>query len=115
MSLFDFFRRKDPIDEPIAELIEIARGEGMDVFITETRRTAARQRELYEQGRTTPGEIVTWTKRSRHESGRAADVSIRGAPEYEDDPESWEFLGAIGEELGLRWGGSFGDYGHFEV
>lgn len=33
----------------------------VDIFITETFRSQARQNYLYEQGRTRPGQKVTWT------------------------------------------------------
>jgi peptidoglycan L-alanyl-D-glutamate endopeptidase CwlK len=37
-----------------------------DFIVIEGVRTPARQRELYNQGRTKPGPIVTWTLTSRH-------------------------------------------------
>lgn len=45
-----------------------------DVQLTEGVRTAARQKELYAQGRTTPGPKVTWTKNSKHITGDAVDI-----------------------------------------
>ena len=49
-------------------------GQGLKVRITETYRSQERQNELYAQGRTKPGQIVTWTKNSRHKSRRAWDI-----------------------------------------
>jgi peptidoglycan L-alanyl-D-glutamate endopeptidase CwlK len=37
-----------------------------DFTVLEGVRTKARQRELYAQGRTKPGQVVTWTLNSRH-------------------------------------------------
>lgn len=45
-----------------------------DFSVVEGLRTRARQRELYAQGRTTPGEIVTWTLKSKHIDGLAVDI-----------------------------------------
>ena len=38
----------------------------VDFMVIEGVRTPERQRALYAQGRTKPGRIVTWTRRSRH-------------------------------------------------
>lgn len=107
--------RAFPIRNLMKEFERACRDEGLPVRITETLRSQERQRELFAQGRTRPGPVVTWTLNSLHLGGRAFDFTLVGAPEYDDDPEAWELAGAIGEELGLRWGGSFGDYGHFEI
>ena len=48
--------------------------ENLKVRITETYRTQERQDELYEQGRTMPGKIVTWTRNSRHTARHAWDI-----------------------------------------
>jgi len=103
------------IDEYINDLLDAAADEGIELRVVSKLRSQQQQDALYAQGRTTEGPIVTWTTRSAHTSGRAVDVTIVGATEYEDDPEAWDALGRIGEELGLKWGGSFRDYGHFEV
>ncbi len=107
--------RSFPIKDSMREFERAMQYEGIPVRITETIRSQERQRELYAQGRTRPGPVVTWTLNSAHLSGRAFDFTVVGAPEYDDDPEAWEFAGTLGEDLGMRWGGSFGDYGHFEI
>ncbi|MDM5350262.1 M15 family metallopeptidase [Lysinibacillus sphaericus] len=48
----------------------------VDIFITETYRSQARQNYLYEQGRTRPGQVVTWTRNSNHTSRRAWDIAV---------------------------------------
>lgn len=91
--------------------------EGLPVLITETLRTAERQKELYAQGRTKPGKIVTWTKKSRHQSGLAWDIckNIKGG-EYADTA-FFISCGRISKKLGITWGGDFKnkDMPHFEV
>lgn len=44
-----------------------------DFGVHETLRSPERQAALYSQGRTTPGPVVTWTRRSNHQDGLAAD------------------------------------------
>ncbi len=116
MSFFStWFGGSDPIAEPLRDFQLLCRQEGIPIRITSQRRSGDEQRRLYAQGRTEPGPIVTWTLNSKHTSGEAFDATIVGAPEYEDDPDAWEVLGELGEDLGLVWGGSFGDFGHFEL
>ena len=43
---------------------------GIDLIITCTLRTQSEQQALYNQGRTLPGPIVTWTLHSQHLFGR---------------------------------------------
>jgi peptidoglycan L-alanyl-D-glutamate endopeptidase CwlK len=105
----------DPVGKHMNALLEQAKAEGIPVRVTSTRRTREEQERLYAQGRTDPGPIVTWTLNSAHVSGRAFDLTIPGAAEYEDDPDAWELLGELGEALGLEWGGTYGDFGHFEL
>lgn len=91
------------------------REEGLNIFITETYRSQERQNRLYEQGRTKPGPIVTWTKTSRHTKRTAWDIACKGS-----DPYNIRILnraGEIGKALGLIWGGDWmpPDRPHFEV
>ncbi|MGL5766841.1 MAG: M15 family metallopeptidase [Sarcina sp.] len=107
--------------------------QGLKVLITETLRTKERQYYLACQGRTVsqakamgvPNDFatkycnpsakqVTWTLNSNHLDGWAFDFcqNIRGK-EYED-----AFMkkgGKIVSELGLEWGGAFGDSPHVQV
>lgn len=59
---------------------------GKDLFLTCTYRTPETQNKLYQQGRTTPGDIVTQidgvTRKSNHNvyPSRAIDVCVNGAP-----------------------------------
>ena len=47
-----------------------------DYEITAGIRTQAQEDALYAQGRTAPGEIVTWTEKSAHIAGLAIDVVL---------------------------------------
>lgn len=91
--------------------------EGLDVCITETYRSQARQNYLYEQGRSRAGKIVTWVRISRHTSGLAWDIckNVRGQ-EY-SDASFFAKCGAIAKKLGITWGGTWKtpDKPHFEV
>jgi hypothetical protein len=84
---------------------------GYKVEVTETYRTQERQDVLYAQGRTEPGQVVTWTRASNHTLGRAADLVIDGS--Y-DDPVAYERLMRIAREEGLRTLGRR-DPGHVEL
>nr|DAH16023.1 MAG TPA: L-Ala-D-Glu peptidase-like protein [Caudoviricetes sp.] len=88
---------------------------GLNIFITETYRSQERQNELYAQGRTEPGKIVTWTLNSRHTSRRAWDIAVNGPVLY--DMSVIRKAGEIGKQLGITWGGIWSppDYAHFEV
>jgi peptidoglycan L-alanyl-D-glutamate endopeptidase CwlK len=105
----------NPIDDYLEAFKQACEEEEIPIRVTSVRRSSAEQDALYAQGRTEPGPIVTWTRSSAHVDGRAFDITLQGAPEYEHDPETWDLLGAIGQDLGLKWGGSFGDFGHFEL
>jgi hypothetical protein len=84
---------------------------GYDVTVTETVRSQTRQDALYEQGRSRPGQVVTWTRNSRHGEGLAADVKINGG--Y-DNPLAFERLQRIANEEGLHTLGAR-DPGHLEL
>lgn len=98
-------------------LIYILRYFGLPGIITEARRTAARQADLYAQGRTRPGPIVTNTLQSNHITGRAFDIDMSGFNAVDVPLNVWQFSGEVGEYLGLRWGGrwTIRDYRHFET
>lgn len=91
---------------------------------TEGLRTTARQQELYAQGRTTPGKIVTncdgIINRSNHQArtspdglqwGCAVDCCFLGQDPYLEKYgahiQIWQAYGANLEAVGLKWGGRF--------
>lgn len=103
------------------QLIERAYREGINVIITQGLRTIEEQNELYAQGRTKPGKIVTNARGgySYHNFGLAFDFAIMkddGSVSWNVD-DKWKRVAQIGKSLGLEWGGdwkSFPDYPHFQ-
>ncbi|MEA0563490.1 M15 family metallopeptidase [Lysinibacillus irui] len=88
-----------------------------NIFITETYRSQERQKYLYEQGRTRPGNIVTWTLDSNHKSRLAWDIAV-GPPQSLYDVATLNRVGDIARKLGITWGGVWSakiDRPHFEV
>ena len=94
------------------------------MFVVHTLRTYEEQDELYTQGRTEPGRIVTNAKGgdSWHQFRLAVDFAFEqdGSqhPTWStagDDINDWRLLGQIGEAIGFEWGGRFDlkDFGHF--
>ena len=97
---------------------------GILIKITQGFRTEAEQQALWDQGRTRPGLVVTQArsaKDSPHGYGAAFDIVI-----FDGSKPSWEEpkmtprynqVGAIGEALGLEWGGRFpkADKPHFQL
>lgn len=84
-----------------------------DFSVLEGVRTKQRQQELYNQGRKTPGPIVTWTLNSRHlpaADGFGHAVDIAPFPLDWNDPKKFDAIAkamfAAAKELGvkLRWG-----------
>lgn len=103
------------------QLIEQAYREGINVIITQGLRTVEEQNELYAQGRTKPGKIVTNARGgySYHNFGLAFDFAVLnadGSVNWNVD-KKWKRVGALGKSLGLEWGGDwkkFKDYPHFQ-
>lgn len=88
---------------------------GIRLQIISGLRTILEQNNLYKQGRTTAGEIVTNARggESYHNYGLAFDVQPVGYV----SSQLWEQIGVLGESLGFRWGGRFislVDKPHFE-
>lgn len=95
-----------------AKFLDKCQAEGIEILITSTFRDNESQNELYAQGRTKTGDIVTNAKggQSMHNYRCAFDiVPMRGGKPVwgtkGTDGELWQRLGAIGESCGLEWGG----------
>ena len=84
---------------------------GHEVSIVETARSQERQDHLFEQGRTRPGPVVTWTRDSAHIEGFAADVVV---DDKWNNPQGYARLQQIAREEGLRTLGAR-DQGHLEL
>ena len=79
-------------------------------------RTHSEQADLYAQGRTRPGPILTKAKpgQSQHNTGRAVDIVIvcKGRDQWSvkadcdgDGVSDYLEMGKLAERLGLEWGG----------
>lgn len=118
---------------------------GITVLLTCTYRSNEEQGQLFAQGRTKPGRVVTNAKpgRSKHNvvladgtpAAEAFDiVPLRNgkpvwgtsgdgidddpADDERDDLEVWQRVGEHGEAVGLSWAGrwtSFKEFPHFEI
>lgn len=105
----------------VDSLLDSIKAAGIPVMIVETRRTIARQQELYNRGRTTPGAIVTKARPgdSAHNYGQAIDICpIKdGRPWWTAPDATWKKMADIGTSFGLVPGyyfKSFRDAPHFE-
>lgn len=101
--------------EKINQLISICKNKGIELAIVESYRSSAKQNEYKALGK-------KYTKasggHSKHQYGLAVDLVpvINSVPQW-DNARLWKKVGAIGEQLGLRWGGRWRtlyDPGHFE-
>ncbi len=135
----------DPVvREKAVEFLKKCSERGLEVMVTSTLRTGAEQWAYFVQGRKSldfvnqaraqaglppitkkENRIVTYKMLSAHELGLAFDVALcrHGAVVWEIKADlndnhipDYEEIGAIGEALGLKWGGRFKhkDYVHFE-
>lgn len=93
---------------------------GVHPFITETTRSFERSAQLYNQGRTTPGPIVSNAKagQSLHNYSLAIDfmLQINGKSSWVVDA-NWIKVANVFKKYGFSWGGdwtSFKDYPHVE-
>jgi peptidoglycan L-alanyl-D-glutamate endopeptidase CwlK len=113
-SLHDLSPRFRPLAyELIARCVE----QGIGIAIVDTLRTPEEHAANLAKG-------VSWTNRSKHLDGDAIDIcpyqtwDAHGPDKLNWDPGDpvWQKIGAIGESIGLRWGGRWRqkDMGHFE-
>ncbi|WP_041581065.1 M15 family metallopeptidase [Bacillus sp. 1NLA3E] len=118
------------VEERSNHLIEKAAAKGISIVITDGFRSVSEQNLLYEQGRTTEGNIVTNAKggESYHNFGLAVDFAIKLPSgeviwdrQYDGNGNSvadWTEVVAIAKKLGFDWGGdwkSFKDYPHLQM
>lgn len=81
---------------------------GIDAIITSTYRDFESQQVIYNQGRVTPGKIVTWAKpgQSYHNFRCAFDFVpvVHGKAQWKDEA-LFAKCGEIAESVGLEWSG----------
>lgn len=87
-------------------------------MVVEGLRTKERQAELYAQGRTKPGKIVTWALKSKHITGDAVDLAPVvggaipwGSPAAFDELAQVMFRAAELEGVAITWGADWNNNG----
>lgn len=90
--------------------VEKCKEEGIDVLITSTYRDLDSQADIYAQGRTKPGNIVTNAKAgdSFHNYRLAFDFCplVNGKPAWKET-KMFQRCGVIAESVGLEWAGNW--------
>lgn len=94
----------------VIPFINTVRSVGVPLIVISGRRSTSAQARLVNAG-------ITTATRSRHLSGQAVDVQVRGLLRSQVPPVWWDWIGRVGEWYGLRWGGRFRqpDLNHFDV
>ena len=110
-----------PEVQPYARaLVTKASADGITIKVISGLRTYDEQNELYAQGRTKPGKIVTNARGgySNHNFGIAFDVGVFEGSQYLDESPKYKAVGVLGMDLGLEWGGNWKtiqDEPHFQL
>lgn len=111
----------------IKNMISMLESENIEIRVTQGMRTWDEQQQLYDQGRTTPGKIVTNAKPgySYHNFGLAVDLvpSVNGidqkyVPDWNGSHPAWKRMIAVGQTVGLTEGAlwrTFPDEPHFQL
>lgn len=114
-----------PFLAKLQALLDDAMGQGHAFWVVEGYRSYTRSEELYAQGRSKQGPVVTRARagQSAHNFGIAADLVLDGyleraglQPDYR--PDSYEPLRALAPKHGLVWGGGWAglkDYPHVQL
>lgn len=108
------------VEQKTIEFINKAESEfGIKLRVYSAYRSFSEQNKLYAIGRTTPGNVVTYTKagQSYHNFGLAIDVvEIKNGKALWKNP-NWEKIGKLGESNGFAWGGRWNkkDLPHFQA
>lgn len=118
------------LQQPCKDFLDICKNNDLNPFIIFTWRSPKEQNDLYAQGRTRPGKRVTnlTGDKSLHcfsidgePASKAFDFGLYDENNnYIKDggDKLYAQAGAIGEDLGLEWGGDWKgwkDYDHFQL
>jgi peptidoglycan LD-endopeptidase CwlK len=110
-----------PEVQPYARaLVTKAAASGIAIKVISGLRTYDEQNDLYAQGRTKPGKIVTNARGgySNHNFGIAFDIGVFEGSRYVDESPKYKAVGVLGTDLGLEWGGNWKtiqDEPHFQL
>lgn len=124
-------KKLEGVDEKLVKVVKRAiEISEIDFSVIEGVRTMQRQKELYAQGRTAPGDVVTWTMKSKHLEGKAVDI-VPFPLDWKDLSKFDKISKAMfqaAKELGvnIRWGADWNQNGihrekgeydspHFEI
>lgn len=107
-----------PIFQPYARaFVAACRVDGLEVLVYCTRRTMEEQAELYAQGRTKPGRIVTHARpgQSAHNYGLALDAvpMLAGKPQWQTSSPLWQQFGRLARAAGCEWAGDWKRFREF--
>ena len=82
---------------------------GSTIEVISEMRTYEEQKDLYAQGRTKPGRIVTKARGgfSNHNFGIGLDLGVFEGTKSLDDSRKYKAVGVLGMDLGLEWGGNW--------
>lgn len=111
------------VKDKVRYIIHRAYIEGINVQISSGYRSNAEQTRLYNQGRTTGGNVVTNARagQSVHNYGLAVDyflTNTSGSSAVWSVNSDWRRVAQIAKSLGFTWGGdwsSFKDYPHIDL
>ena len=106
---------REDVQYAVLEWMRACFEQGYKFKISEAFRSEERQLELYAQGRTTQGNIVTWTRRSKHTKRLAIDLYAANGI---NTPQFFDTVAMIGKRFGITHplaGAPYFDYGHFEL
>jgi hypothetical protein len=96
--------------QPLAtRLLELAREQGINLEIVSAYRSPAEQDKLATSGAGVTKASALW---SYHNHGLAFDIvpqEYKAQVDWNPSGPLWPRVGAIGESLGLEWGGRWGD------
>jgi len=98
-----------PVQLYARALIGKAAAAGITIKVVSGLRTFDEQNEVYAQGRTKPGKIVTNARAgfSNHNFGIAFDIGVFEGGKYCEESPKYKAVGALGTDLGLDWGGNW--------
>lgn len=106
------------VDETLVNVVKRAiEISEIDFSVLEGKRTLERQRQLYAQGRTAPGKIVTWTMKSKHIDGKAVDLvpyplDWNDLSKFDKIKDAM-FAAAKELDVNLRWGADWDGDGNY--
>lgn len=118
------------VEENKNTLIDQAALGHIELVITEGVRSVNKQNQLYEQGRTKNGNIVTYAKggESYHNYGLAIDYALKDADgniiwdiDYDGNnngKSDWFEVAEMAKKIGFEWGGDWNgakDYPHLQM